>query len=158
MTQRRNWSRIAQRDRARRRGTEDAAHTPSFMAPLLAGARRQQPSKNELRDQLAAAMTATAAASAPAAARAVDPIGEPLLIDRFWRNRRGEAVAVSLRRFKGRVLVDCIVQATSPAGKLEPTGRGLSLLLARLPDLQKALCKAEKRATELGLLKPGGAP
>jgi hypothetical protein len=78
---------------------------------------------------------------------------EPVEIAKFWRNRRGEAVIVCLREYEGRPLIDCRVHFTNKEGKLQPTSKGLSLVLARLPDLAKAINQALTRAQELGLLE-----
>jgi hypothetical protein len=78
---------------------------------------------------------------------------EPIEIAKFWRNRKGEAVIVQLREYKGRTLIDCRVHFTDKEGKLQPTHKGLTMLLGKLPELSKALAKAEKKAAELGLLE-----
>jgi hypothetical protein len=78
---------------------------------------------------------------------------EPVIeIAKFWRNRRGEAVIVCLREYEGRALIDCRVHFTNKEGKLQPTSKGLSLVLARLPDLAKAVTKALAKARELNLI------
>jgi hypothetical protein len=82
---------------------------------------------------------------------------EPVEIAKFWRNRRGEAVIVCLREYEGRVLIDCRVHFTNKEGKLQPTSKGLSLVVLRLPDLVRAVTKALAKAKELGLLGDGGA-
>jgi hypothetical protein len=82
---------------------------------------------------------------------------EPVEIAKFWRNRQGEAVIVCLREYEGRALIDCRVHFTNKQGKLQPTSKGLSLVLARLPDLAKAVTKALAKARELGLLDDDGA-
>jgi hypothetical protein len=78
-----------------------------------------------------------------------------VIVARFWRNRKGEAVVVQLRQFEGRAIADARVYFTTKEGKLQPTKKGLSIVIARLPDLAAALNKALARATELGLV---GAP
>jgi hypothetical protein len=80
---------------------------------------------------------------------------QPIECAKFWRNRGGEAVIVSLREYEGRVVVDCRVHFTNREGKLQPTGKGLSLVILRLPQLAKAITKAHKKAIELGLLDGG---
>jgi hypothetical protein len=75
-----------------------------------------------------------------------------VVIARFWRNRKGEAVVVQLRQFEGRAIADTRVYFTTKDGKLQPTRKGLSIVVARLPDLAAALTKAHARAIELGLL------
>jgi hypothetical protein len=79
-------------------------------------------------------------------------LAEPIEIASFWRNRRGEAVVVQLREYEGRALVDVRVNFSAPDGHLRPTPKGLSIVVARLPQLAAALVKAEKKARELGLL------
>jgi hypothetical protein len=77
---------------------------------------------------------------------------EPVEIAKFWKNRRGEAVIVSLREYEGRALIDCRVHFTNKEGRLQPTSKGLALVVLRLPDLAKAINQALKQARELGLL------
>lgn len=81
---------------------------------------------------------------------------EPIEVAKFWRNRRGEAVIVQLSEYEGRALIDLRVNFTTPDGTLRPTKKGLSLVVARLPDLLRAVEKAHGKAVELGLLKGGG--
>jgi len=77
---------------------------------------------------------------------------EPVVVARFWRNRRGEAVVVSLREYKGRALADVRVNFTTQDGRLQPSRKGLSIVVARLPDLAAAIAKARDKAIELGLI------
>jgi Transcriptional Coactivator p15 (PC4) len=86
----------------------------------------------------------------------VCPISETIEIAKFWRNRQGEAVIVCFREYQGRALIDCRVHFTNKEGKLQPTNKGLSLVLARLPDLAAALNKAMQQARALGLLPDDG--
>lgn len=79
-------------------------------------------------------------------------LDEPIEVAKFWRNRRGEAVIVSLREYEGRALIDCRVNFTNKEGKFQPTAKGLSLVVARLPELAKAINKALATAQSLGLL------
>jgi len=79
-------------------------------------------------------------------------LAEPIEVAKFWRNRRGEAVIVSLREYEGRALIDCRVHFTNKEGRLQPSSKGLSLVAARLPDLHAAISKASVKAKELGLL------
>jgi hypothetical protein len=86
--------------------------------------------------------------------RAAEPVvlAEPVLIDRFWANRKGDAIVTQLRMYEGRALVDVRKFFTDPQGELRPTTKGLSIVVLRLPALAAALVKAERRARELGLL------
>jgi hypothetical protein len=79
---------------------------------------------------------------------------EPVVVAQFWRNRGGEAIRVQLKEFEGRVLVDARVWYTANDGTLQPTAKGLSCVVLRLPDLAAAINKAVAKAEELGLLEP----
>jgi hypothetical protein len=81
-------------------------------------------------------------------------LAEPIMVSRFWRNRKGEAVFVQLRPFEGRALVDLRIHYTDKAGKMAPTEKGLSIVVARLPELAAAINKAVRTAQGLGLLPP----
>jgi Transcriptional Coactivator p15 (PC4) len=83
-------------------------------------------------------------------------LSEPVEIAKFWRNRRGEAVIVQLCEYEGHVLADARVNFTNQEGKLQPTGKGISISAHRLPELAAALAKAERKARELGLIKGEG--
>jgi Transcriptional Coactivator p15 (PC4) len=87
-------------------------------------------------------------------ARRAQPVTltEPIEVAKFWRNRRGEAVIVSLRTFEGRILVDCRIFFTASDGRLQATKKGLSLAVARLPELAEAITKALAQARTLGLI------
>jgi hypothetical protein len=78
---------------------------------------------------------------------------EPVIVSKFWANRKGDAVFVQLREFEGHVLVDVRKHFKDDDGRLLPTKKGLALAIARLPDLVKAIGQAEQKARELGLLK-----
>jgi hypothetical protein len=88
----------------------------------------------------------------------VPRLTEPVEIAKFWRNRKGEAVIVQLREFEGRILVDARVNVTDRDGRLQPTKKGLSVAVRRLPELAAALAKAELKARELGLIDDERAP
>jgi Transcriptional Coactivator p15 (PC4) len=78
---------------------------------------------------------------------------EPIEISKFWANRRGEAVIVSLREYEGQALVDIRKHYTAADGTLRPTTKGIALAVRKLPELTLAVAKALKRARELGLLR-----
>jgi hypothetical protein len=90
--------------------------------------------------------------AATAARRPIDSLAEPVICSRFWRNRKGEAVVVQLRQFEGRAIADTRVYFTGKDGTLQPSKKGLAIVVARLPDLAAALNKALARAVDLGLL------
>jgi hypothetical protein len=79
------------------------------------------------------------------------PIPDPIIISRFWKNRRHDAVEVSLKSYLENNLCDVRIY-TLRGGVLEPTTKGVSVVIARLPDLAKAINKAMAKAKELGLL------
>jgi hypothetical protein len=81
------------------------------------------------------------------------PIPEPIIISRFWKNRRHDAVEVSLKSYLENNLCDVRIY-TLRAGVLEPTTKGISVVIARLPDLAKAINKAMAKAQQMGLLDP----
>jgi hypothetical protein len=82
---------------------------------------------------------------------------EPITVARFWKNRRGEAIAVTVKSYKGRPLVDVRQFFTDHEGKLAPTRKGIVLAIARLPELAVALVKAVETARKRGLLPAEGA-
>ena len=71
---------------------------------------------------------------------------EPIVAAEFWANRRGESVRVQLREFEGAALVDVRKHYTGADGKLQPTKKGLSLAIRRLPELAAAINKALAKA------------
>jgi Transcriptional Coactivator p15 (PC4) len=86
--------------------------------------------------------------------RALD---EPVIVHQFWKNRRHDAVVVSLTTFEGHNLVDVRQHFMNKEGKLQPTQKGLAIVVLRLPDLAKAVTKALAKARELGLIDDEGA-
>jgi hypothetical protein len=78
---------------------------------------------------------------------------EPVEIAKFWKNRKGDAVVVSLSTFEGRNLIDVRQHFTSKDGKLLATQKGLAMQVLRLPELAAAVNKALTKARELGLIE-----
>ena len=70
---------------------------------------------------------------------------------------KGEAeVRVTLDEFKGHLTVDVrLFERFSAAAVMMPTKRGVTLGLAKLPDLACALADAEAKAREMGLIGGG---
>jgi hypothetical protein len=77
---------------------------------------------------------------------------EPVEIAKFWKNRRHDAIVVSLSTFEGRNLVDVRTHVMDRKGCLVPTPKGLSIVVLRLPELAAAVNQALKKAQSLGLL------
>lgn len=82
---------------------------------------------------------------------------EPVIVHQFWKNRKHDAIVVSLSTFEGRNLIDVRQHYMTKDGKLAPTQKGLAMVVLRLPDLAKAITKALAKAKELGLLDDDGA-
>jgi hypothetical protein len=70
-------------------------------------------------------------------------VREEIEIAKFWANRSGDAVIVRLVQYESRWFVD-IRRHASEAGKFVPTKKGLFVLGRKLPELIKALNKAER--------------
>jgi len=85
---------------------------------------------------------------------------EPVEIAKFWKNRqRRDAIVVSLSSWEGRNLISVRTHTTSQDGKMLPTSKGVTLVIARLPELAAGIAKALARAREMGLLDDDtGAP
>jgi hypothetical protein len=79
-------------------------------------------------------------------------LAEPVIVSEFWANRRGESVRIQLREFEGLALIDIRKHYTAADGKMLPTKKGLSIAIARLPDLETAITKAVNTARKLGLI------
>lgn len=77
---------------------------------------------------------------------------EPIEVAKFFANRKGDVVIVSLREFEGMPLLDIRKHYADGSGFLRPTRKGIAVVIRRLPDLAAAIMKAEKTARELGLL------
>lgn len=85
---------------------------------------------------------------------AADPLAEPIVVMQMWRNRRrGEAIRVTLSRFEGRPIVDVRIFFTTSSGHMQPTKKGIAFGIAKLPELRKALEKAEATAIDLDLIE-----
>jgi Transcriptional Coactivator p15 (PC4) len=82
-------------------------------------------------------------------------LDEPVVISKFWKNRRHDAVIVSLSTYEGHNLVDLRTHAMKE-GRLVPTPKGLAVVVRRLPELVDALTKALAKARELGLIDSDG--
>lgn len=83
-----------------------------------------------------------------------DPLAEDIVVAQFWKGRRRcNHVRVTLKRFEGRPIVDVRQFFVTADGKSQPTTRGVALDVRRLPELRKALEKAEAKALELDLIE-----
>jgi hypothetical protein len=79
-------------------------------------------------------------------------LDEPVVVDKFWRNRRHDAIITSLATYHDKNIVSVRTFVMAKDGCLVPTTKGLSILVLKLPELAKAVNKALAKARELGLL------
>jgi hypothetical protein len=77
---------------------------------------------------------------------------EPIVVDRFFKNRRKDVIVVSLSTYEGKNLVDVRQHYHNEQGQMRPTGKGVAMVVARLPELVAAVTRALAKAEELGLL------
>jgi hypothetical protein len=89
--------------------------------------------------------------------RAPPTLTEPLEIGKWWKNRRRIlAVAVTLRPYQGKDLIDIREHFTDRDGRMRPSQRGVCLTVKQLPLLHHAVKKAMAKAIELGLIPDEG--
>lgn len=79
-------------------------------------------------------------------------LAEPVVVDRFFSNRRKDVITTTLQSYKGHALVDVRKHVHDREGKVVPTAKGITMKVTRLPELGKAINKALEKARELGLL------
>jgi hypothetical protein len=100
---------------------------------------------------------ATNPTNAPRDDRSHPTLAEPIEW-RLWKNRqRRDAIVISLATFENRNLISVRLYTTSQDGKMLPTAKGVSLVIARLPELATAINLALKKARELNLLPADGS-
>lgn len=81
-------------------------------------------------------------------------LADPVVISKLWKNRRrNESVHVTLSEYEGHNLINVRVYCTGTDGIDRPTQKGVSMGIRNLPELARALVKAEAKAHELGLLE-----
>jgi hypothetical protein len=76
----------------------------------------------------------------------------PVEVCKFWKNRKHDAVVISLSTYEGRNIIDVRQHFMTKDGRLQPTTKGLAMQVLRLPELAAGLTKALAKARELGLL------
>jgi hypothetical protein len=76
---------------------------------------------------------------------------EPIEVAKFWKNRRHDAVVVSLSTYEGKNIVDVRMHVMTN-GRLLATPKGVAMVVLRLPELLAAVTKAHAKAVQLGLL------
>jgi hypothetical protein len=84
------------------------------------------------------------------------PLAEPIEIAKMWKNRQRQiAIVVSLSSYEGHNLINVREYFTDKAGCMRPSTKGLSMVVRRLPELSRALCRALEKARALDLLPDG---
>ena len=83
-------------------------------------------------------------------------LSEPVEVAKFFKNRRKDVIVVSLSTYEGRNLVDVRQHFHNENGQMRPTGKGVAMVVLRLPDLARAINKALAKARDLGLIDDEG--
>jgi Transcriptional Coactivator p15 (PC4) len=82
---------------------------------------------------------------------------EPIGIAKFWKSRdHAEHVRVDLSEYKGHIIVNVRLWRTGTDGIDRATPKGIAMAIRKLPELARALAKAETKARELGLIDGDG--
>jgi hypothetical protein len=124
-------------------------HAPEMGEAAATGVARG----SQRKDGQPAKATLPTTTAAPHRARRTPKLADPVIVSEFWATRNGQSVRVQLRDFEGRTLVDARRYFTNKDGVLQPTKKGISLAVTRLPDLAAAINKALRTAIDLGLIK-----
>jgi Transcriptional Coactivator p15 (PC4) len=77
---------------------------------------------------------------------------EPIEIGKFFKNRKGDIVVVTIKQFEGVIFADIRQFFTGEDGVMRPTKKGVALSVRKLEDLAGLISKAIAKARELGLL------
>jgi hypothetical protein len=95
----------------------------------------------------------------PARPRPVSAIAlaEPVKIAEFWKNRKGESIRATLVTYEGRNCFDLRQHFVAHDGRMQPTRKGITVAVLRLPALAAAVNAALARARELGLIEGEGS-
>ena len=78
-------------------------------------------------------------------------IADEIVVEHFKKNRGGDTVKVVLRSWEGHNIIDIRTWTPDGGGKRKP-GKGFSCGVKLLPEIAKAVAKAESAARDLGLL------
>jgi transcriptional coactivator p15 (PC4) len=88
------------------------------------------------------------------AAHLVQPLSEPEIVFQLWKGRqRTECIRATLSQYKGKPVFDVRVFFVTQSGHMQASKKGITVSIAKLPDLRKALEKAEARAIDLNLIE-----
>lgn len=82
------------------------------------------------------------------------PLQLPITIAKFWKSRaRNEYVRIEISEYREHPLINIRVWTTGSDGVDRPSVKGISLGIAKLPELTRALLQAEAKAHSIGLLQ-----
>jgi Transcriptional Coactivator p15 (PC4) len=82
------------------------------------------------------------------------PLAEPEIVFQLWKGRqRNECIRATISLYKDKPVFDLRVFFTTPSGHMRATKKGITVAIAKLPDLRKAFEKAEARAVALDLIE-----
>jgi hypothetical protein len=83
-----------------------------------------------------------------------DPLTEPEVVFQLWKGRlRNECIRLTMSRYQGRPIVDLRVFFTTKTGHMQASKKGIAVAITKLPELRKALERAEARAIDLNLIE-----
>ncbi len=82
-----------------------------------------------------------------------DPLAEPISWSPWKGRQRTECIRVTISRYQGKPIVDVRVFFTTPTGHMQATRKGVAFAIAKLPELRRALEKAELKALDLDLIE-----
>jgi hypothetical protein len=85
--------------------------------------------------------------------RAPTNIAEPIEIGKFFKNRKGDMIVVTIKQFENVVFADARQFVTDSDGISRPTKKGLAIALRHLPEFITLLGKALTKAHALGLIR-----
>ncbi|WP_156163327.1 hypothetical protein [Bradyrhizobium sp. LTSP857] len=89
--------------------------------------------------------------AAPRSRRTGPTLAEPIMVDRWWKNRGGDAVYIRLSTFEGCNIVD-LRTWRADAGGISRPGKGFACSVKHLPRLVQAFTRALEEARRAGLI------
>jgi Transcriptional Coactivator p15 (PC4) len=88
------------------------------------------------------------------AAPACDPLAEPRVVFQLWKGRqRNECIRLTISRYKGKPIGDLRIFFTTKSGHMQASKKGIAFAIGKLPELRKALERAEAVALDLDLIE-----
>ena len=69
-------------------------------------------------------------------------MADAVFIERFWRNRKGEAVTVEIKKLDEGNVIDVRIWFTDRDGILKPSNKGICCSIRKLPDLARVITRA----------------